>query len=73
MYLQAWAVENPHAGIIEAEQMDHDRVLNLMTPYLGDVVGVYTSWTPIQDRARSLFDEDIDASHPWQFSNVLVA
>jgi len=69
----AWAVENPHAGIIEAEQMDHDRVLNLMTPYLGDVVGVYTSWTPIQDRARSLFDEDIDASHPWQFSNVLVA
>jgi len=41
-------------------------------PYLGPVVGVYTDWTPVTDRAESLFPEELDHNDPWQFTNVLV-
>ncbi len=66
-----WALENPQAGIVEADEVDFRRCLEVQTPYLGPVVGVYTDWTPLAGRP-GLFPEDIDASDPWQFRNVLV-
>jgi homospermidine synthase len=66
-----WALENPKAGIVEADDLDFRRCLEVQTPYLGPVVGVYTDWTPLTDRP-GFFPEDIDASDPWQFRNVLV-
>jgi homospermidine synthase len=66
-----WAMENPTAGIIEPDEMDFQRNLEICMPYLGPVVGKYTDWTPLFDRER-LFDEDLDKSDPWQFKNVLV-
>ena len=66
-----WALENPTAGIIEADEMDFRRCIEIQTPYLGPVIGVYTDWTPLTDRP-GFFPEDIDASDPWQFRNVLV-
>ena len=66
-----WALENPNAGIVEADEMDFRRCLEVQTPYLGPVIGAYTDWTPIKDRP-GLFKEDIDKRDPWQFSNVLV-
>jgi homospermidine synthase len=66
-----WALENPGAGIVEAEDMDFARHLELCRPYLGPLVGEYTDWTPLRDRG-SLFPEPVDASDPWQFSNVRV-
>jgi homospermidine synthase len=67
-----WAIENPRAGIVEADAMDHARVLEIARPYLGEVVGVYSDWTPLQDRGR-LFTEAVDAECPWQFKNFRVA
>ncbi len=67
-----WAIENPEAGIVEADEMDHRRCLEIQMPYLGPVVGAYTDWTPLQDRGDGLFPEDIEREDPWQFSNVLV-
>ncbi|TVQ34737.1 MAG: homospermidine synthase [Geminicoccaceae bacterium] len=66
------ALENPEAGILEADDLCHRRVLDVAAPYLGPVVGVYGDWNPLQGRGR-LFPEDIDTSDPWQFKNVLVA
>jgi homospermidine synthase len=66
-----WALENPAAGIVEAEDMDFTRHLELCRPYLGPLVGEYTDWTPLRDRG-GLFPEAVDASDPWQFSNVRV-
>ena len=66
-----WALENPNAGIIEADEMDFRRCLEVQTPYLGPVIGTYTNWTPLTDRP-GLFPEDIDTSEPWAFRNVLV-
>lgn len=66
-----WALENPSAGIVETDEMDYRRCLEVQVPYLGPVRGFYTDWTPLTDRP-GLFPEDIDDSDPWQFRNVLV-
>ncbi|MGE5547494.1 MAG: homospermidine synthase [Solirubrobacterales bacterium] len=66
-----WAIENPEAGVVEPEDMDYRRCLDICMPYLGPVVGRYTDWTPLADRGR-LFPEDIDRDDPWQFKNVRV-
>jgi homospermidine synthase len=67
-----WALENPKAGIVETDEMDHVRCLEIQRPYLGAIEGHYTDWTPISTR-WALFDEDIDESDPWQFKNVLAS
>lgn len=67
----AWTLENPKAGIVEADEMDFARCLEFQLPYLGPVKGYYTDWTPLADRP-GFFPEDIDTSDPWQFKNVLV-
>ncbi len=66
-----WALENPEAGIVETDDMDHARCLEVQLPYLGNVQGFYTEWTPLTDRP-GLFPDDIDPDDPWQFRNVLV-
>ncbi len=66
-----WAIENPVAGVVEADQIDHCRILEIATPYLGEMVGAYTDWTPLVDRSH-LFPEDVDPTDPWQFRNVRV-
>jgi len=66
-----WALENPKRGVVEADDLDHERVLQIMEPYLGRMTGAYTDWTPLEGRG-GLFPEDIDSSDPWQFRNVIV-
>lgn len=65
-----WALENPRAGIVEADEMDFRRCLELQKPYLGPVKGYYTDWTPLKNRP-GLFPEDLDREDPWQFKNIL--
>ncbi len=66
-----WALENPKAGIVEADEMDYRRCLDVQRQYLGPVKGYYTDWTPLKDRP-GLFPEDLDEKDPWQFRNILV-
>ncbi|HXP31831.1 MAG TPA: saccharopine dehydrogenase C-terminal domain-containing protein [Stellaceae bacterium] len=66
-----WALENPRASITEPDEMDYARILEICRPYLGEMVGAYTDWTPLQDRGR-LFAEDLDTTDPWQFKNFRV-
>ena len=66
-----WAMENPNAGMVEPDEMDFRRNLEICSPYLGTVTGEYTDWTPLSDRER-LFPEDLDKTDPWQFKNVRV-
>jgi homospermidine synthase len=67
-----WMLENPDRGIVEADEMDFRRCLEIQRPYLGQVIGRYTDWTPAEGRGE-LFPESVDRADPWQFSNVLVA
>jgi homospermidine synthase len=66
-----WAIENPGRGIVEPEEIDFRRILDLTMPYLGPVIGAYGDWTPLEDRER-LFPEDLDRGDPWQFKNFRV-
>jgi homospermidine synthase len=67
-----WAIENPKAGPVEADEMDHARCMEVCRPYLGDVVGAYTDWTPLSGREK-LFPEPLERDDPWQFTNFRVA
>ena len=66
-----WAMENPNEGVVEPDELDFRRILDICRPYLGLVVGEYTEWHPLVDRGR-LFPEDLDETDPWQFKNVRV-
>jgi homospermidine synthase len=66
-----WAMENPNRGIVEPDDMEYQRPLEICRPYLGTVVGEYTDWTPLYQRGE-LFAEDVDATDPWQFKNIRV-
>ena len=66
-----WAMENPNAGLVEPDEIDYVRNLEIARPYLGTLTGAYTDWTPLHDRER-LFPEDLDKTDPWQFKNVRV-
>jgi homospermidine synthase len=66
-----WACENPNAGVVDPDDIDFERVLEVARPYLGNLVGIYTDWNPLQARGE-LFPEDVDATDPWQFKNFRV-
>jgi homospermidine synthase len=66
-----WAIEHPNRGIVEPEELDFARILEIAGPYLGEVVGVWGDWTPLKGR-EPLFPEDLDRHDPWQFKNIRV-
>jgi homospermidine synthase len=66
-----YAMEHPDLGVVEPDELDFERILEVCNPYLGTVVGRYSDWTPLLDRGR-LFPEVVDASDPWQFVNFRV-
>jgi homospermidine synthase len=66
-----WSMENPDRGIVEPDDIDFRRNLEICMPYLGTVMGKYTDWNPLFDRGR-LFAEDLDTTDAWQFKNVRV-
>jgi homospermidine synthase len=68
----AWAMQNPERGIVDAEEIDHQFLMDIARPYLGEVFGAYTDWTPVQGRGK-LFPEKFDAEDPWQFENFRVS
>lgn len=66
-----WAIENPQMGVVEADDIDFERVMEIIEPYMGNMYGEYTDWTPLKGR-DGLFPEDIDTSDPWQFKNFRI-
>lgn len=66
-----WAIRNPDAGTVEPDEIDHEAVLEVAKPYLGDLVGVYEDWSPLHGRSQ-LFTETLDPDDPWQFINFRV-
>lgn len=67
-----WAMKHPARGILEPDELPFEDILSLCRPYLGNIAGVYTDWTPLTRRC-GLFAEDIDNNDPWQFKNFRVA
>lgn len=66
-----WVMAHPTCGIVEPDEVDHEYILKIANPYLGDMVGHYTDWTPLLNREK-LFPETLDKTDPWQFVNMRV-
>jgi homospermidine synthase len=66
-----WALRHPDAGPVEPDDLDHELVLDVALPYLGEVAGVWGDWTPLKDRSP-LFPEETDSGDAWQFLNFRV-
>ena len=47
-----WAMENPEAGLVEPDEMDFRRCLEVQMPYIGPVKGHYTDWNPLKNRSN---------------------
>jgi homospermidine synthase len=41
-----WMFDNPRAGVVEAESLDSEKILDTAKPYLGKVSTVETDWRP---------------------------
>ncbi len=67
-----WAIANPTKGIVDADEIDHQVLMNVARPYLGEMVGAYTDWTPVKGR-NILFPEKLDTEDSWQFENFRVS
>ena len=66
-----WALRNPRAGVVEPDDLDHNLILEIAKPYLGQLIGAYGDWTPLHGRGW-LFSEELDQDDPWQFKNIRV-
>jgi len=64
-----WAIRHPRRGVLEPDDLDFEECLAVAAPYLGQLVGSFTDWTPLQGRGE-LFDEELDPDHPWQLRNT---
>jgi homospermidine synthase len=67
-----WAIDNPRAGILEADDLPHGVIIDICRRYLGTMVSAWTDWTPLESRGV-LFAEDVDRTDPWQFRNFRVS
>jgi len=64
-------MENPREGVIEAEDLNYKRAIEVSRPYLGKVYGEYSGWTPITNY-KDLFPRPVDLNDPLQFKNFRV-
>lgn len=70
-----WMIEHPERGICSPEDLPHDYVLSIASPYLGKNLSLPADWTPLVNRVNPFArhaPEDLDRDDPWQFKNFLV-
>ncbi|MCZ7591333.1 MAG: saccharopine dehydrogenase NADP-binding domain-containing protein [Kiritimatiellae bacterium] len=64
-----WTIENPRRGVLEPESLDYEDCLISAKPYLGQMIGEFTEWTPLDGRGK-YFPEKLDVHDPWQVQNI---
>jgi homospermidine synthase len=70
----AWMVRNPQRGLHVPDDLPHDEVLAVATPYLGSCPSMQTDWTPLKNRVDVF--EKFGRPRPspedvWQFGSFL--
>ena len=71
----AWAMKNPHRGLLVPDELPWREVLSCAEKYWGGIHSEAADWDPLMNR-RDLFEgwnnKKADKSDPWQFTNFLV-
>lgn len=52
--------------------MDYKRCLEIQTPYIEPLIGVYTNWNPLDNCINNFENDAFDLKDPWQLKNILV-
>jgi len=76
-----WCIQNPSQGLVEPEDVEHESILAFADPYFQPLVGVFSTWTPLEGRGSkfsssgmALFqEEEIDEDNVFAFSNFRVS
>jgi homospermidine synthase len=71
-----WMIQNPNKGFCQPENLDHEAVLNVAKPYLGEFISTPVDWTPLQKDSSFSFSSGSPApksEDEWQFSTFLVS
>jgi homospermidine synthase len=68
-----WMIENPREGLCTPEDLPHEYVLNVAKPYLGKLISMPKSWTPLKNRKVYFKENPANQSDEdmWQFSNFV--
>jgi homospermidine synthase len=66
-----WMLENPRTGLREPDEIDHQTVLEVAFPYLGELSGSYSDWPSVEEQAP-IPSSVIGADCPWQFGRFRV-
>lgn len=70
-----WMIENPDRGVVVPDDIDHDYILDIAKPYLGNFISKASDWTPLSTNTNyfaGFNTPDIDVTDPWQFKNFLI-
>lgn len=65
----AWALRNPACGVVEPDELDYRMILDLAQPYLGEVSGSWSDWSPLAGRNFPFVETQLNMDDPWQFQN----
>jgi homospermidine synthase len=60
-----WSLRNPRSGVLEPDDLPHSGILELCAPYLGELEGFYSDWTPRAGRQAMFAQPNIDPDAPW--------
>ena len=70
-----WAIKNPRQGVLLAEQLPWQEILEPIEYLLGTMASHQVDWNPLKNR-YDLYSgwngEKTDPSDPWQFMNFMV-
>ncbi len=70
-----WMIENPDRGVVVPDNIDHEYILGIAKPYLGNFISKASDWTPLKynpNYFEGFNTPDIDEKDPWQFKNFLI-
>lgn len=67
-----WMLDNPRRGLCFPEDLPHREILRHAAPYLGRLISMPVSWTPLDNFHVHFGDQPLsrpDRSDPWQYRN----
>jgi homospermidine synthase len=70
-----WMVENPDRGVCSPDDLPHEYVLKIASPYLGKSLSISSGWTPLKNYVNHFHgyhEPNLDYDDPWQFKNFLI-
>ena len=70
-----WMIEHPDRGVVVPDNIDHEYILEIAKPYLGNFISKASDWTPLSintNHFEGFNTPDLDETDPWQFKNFLI-